>query len=225
MGSQPESNITLPASNQRAASKLSAMPKNLNITHPDEARLPLLPDSIDQPITAMPQSRINARVQPTASLAAIQAHTQVAFSHGVPVSSRTLRRRLAERHLGSRHPLRVLPLTPTHRRLCLDCLEWYHARENWTAVEWNQVVFSDESRFNFSSDDNHGRVWRPRGERLNPSFALQRHTAPTTGGMVWGVIAYNTQSPLVLIRSTMTAQWYVHDILQPHVLPLMQRLP
>ncbi|GFW98193.1 transposable element Tcb2 transposase [Trichonephila clavipes] len=23
----------------------------------------------------------------------------------------------------------------------------------------------------------------------------------------------------------MTGQWYVHDILQPHVLPLMQRLP
>ncbi|GFW80705.1 hypothetical protein TNCV_3235571 [Trichonephila clavipes] len=31
---------------------------NLNITHPDEARLPRLPDSIDQPITAMPQSRM-----------------------------------------------------------------------------------------------------------------------------------------------------------------------
>ncbi|GFT30074.1 transposable element Tcb2 transposase [Trichonephila clavipes] len=29
----------------------------------------------------------------------------------------------------------------------------------------------------------------------------------------------------ILIRGTMTAQWYVHDILQPHVLPLMQRLP
>ncbi|GFX12992.1 transposable element Tcb2 transposase [Trichonephila clavipes] len=42
--------------------------------------------------------------------------------------------------------------------------------------------------------------------------------------MVWGAIAYNTRSPLVLIRGTMTAQWYVHDILQPHVLPLMQRL-
>ncbi|GFX68894.1 hypothetical protein TNCV_3865921 [Trichonephila clavipes] len=38
LGSQPESIITLPASNQRAVSKLSAMPKNLNITHPDEAR-------------------------------------------------------------------------------------------------------------------------------------------------------------------------------------------
>ncbi|GFW11893.1 transposable element Tcb2 transposase [Trichonephila clavipes] len=35
--------------------------------------------------------------------------------------------------------------------------------------------------------------------------------------MVWGAIAYNTRSPLVLIRDTMTAQ--------PHVLPLMQRFP
>ncbi|GFT03291.1 transposable element Tcb1 transposase [Trichonephila clavipes] len=43
--------------------------------------------------------------------------------------------------------------------------------------------------------------------------------------MVGGAIAYNTQSPLILIHGSMTAQRYVHDILQPHVLPLMQRLP
>ncbi|GFX52518.1 transposable element Tcb2 transposase [Trichonephila clavipes] len=42
--------------------------------------------------------------------------------------------------------------------------------------------------------------------------------------MVWGVIAYNTWSPLVLIRGTMTAQRYVHNVLQPHVSPLKQRL-
>ncbi|GFV63658.1 transposable element Tcb2 transposase [Trichonephila clavipes] len=86
-------------------------------------------------------------------------------------------------------------------------------------------VFSDEFRFNLSSGDNRVRVWRPCGERLNPAFALQRHTAPTAGVMLWGAIAYNTRSPLILIRGTMTAQRYVHDILQPHVLPLMQRLP
>ncbi|PRD24829.1 UNVERIFIED_CONTAM: hypothetical protein NCL1_42646 [Trichonephila clavipes] len=34
--------------------------------------------------------------------------------------------------------------------------------------------------------------------------------------MVWGAIAYNTRSSLVLILGTMTAQQYVHDILQPH---------
>ncbi|GFS92427.1 transposable element Tcb2 transposase [Trichonephila clavipes] len=43
--------------------------------------------------------------------------------------------------------------------------------------------------------------------------------------MVWGAIAYNTRSPLVLIRATMIAQRYVHDILQLHLLPLMPRLP
>ncbi|GFV95287.1 transposable element Tcb2 transposase [Trichonephila clavipes] len=138
------------------------------------------------------------------------------------VSSRTIRRRMAEGHLGSRRPLRELPLTPTHRRFRLG---WYWARGNWTAAEWNQVVFSDESRFNLSSDDNCVRVWRPRGERYNPVFALRRHTAPTAGVMVWGAIAYNTRSPLVLIRGTMTAQRYVYDILQAHVLPLKQRLP
>ncbi|GFW29766.1 transposable element Tcb2 transposase [Trichonephila clavipes] len=76
--------------------------------------------------------------------------------------------RLAEGHLGSWHPLRVLPLTLTHRRLLL---EWCCTRENCTAAEWNQVVFSNESRFNPSSNDNHDRVWRPRGDRLNPAFA------------------------------------------------------
>ncbi|GFV78865.1 transposable element Tcb2 transposase [Trichonephila clavipes] len=43
--------------------------------------------------------------------------------------------------------------------------------------------------------------------------------------MVWGTIVYNTQPPIVLIRHTKIAQWYIHDILQPHVLPLMQWLP
>ncbi|GFU55933.1 HTH_Tnp_Tc3_2 domain-containing protein [Trichonephila clavipes] len=52
----------------------------------------------------------NAHVLPTASSAAIQA--QVVPSLGVPVSSRTMRKRLAEGHFRSRRPLRVLPLTP-----------------------------------------------------------------------------------------------------------------
>ncbi|GFX54376.1 transposable element Tcb2 transposase [Trichonephila clavipes] len=160
----------------------------------------------------------NARVQPTASSAAIQ--TQVAPLSGAPASARTIRRRLAERHLVSQRSLHVLHLTPTHRRLRS---EWCHARGKWTAAEWNQVVFSDESRFNLSSDDNCVRVWRRRVERLNPAFALQRHTAPTADVMACDVIAFNTRSPLVLIIGTITAQWYVHDILHPHVLPLMQR--
>ncbi|GFX01529.1 transposable element Tcb2 transposase [Trichonephila clavipes] len=139
----------------------------------------------------------NAHVQVTASSAAIQA--QVASSLRAPVFSRTIQMRMAKGHLRSRRQLRVLPLTFTHRRLRL---EWCSARRNWTAAEGNQVVFSDESRFNLSSDVIHVHVRRPRDERLNPAFALQRHTTPTAGVMVWGVIAYNTRSLLVLISGT-----------------------
>ncbi|GFS70614.1 transposable element Tcb2 transposase [Trichonephila clavipes] len=106
-------------------------------------------------------------------------------------------RRLIEGHLESRHPLRVLPLTPTYQRLRL---EWCRAQGNWTAAEWNQVVFSDESILNLSTDDNRVRVWRPCGERINPVFDLQRHTDATASVMVWGVIAYNTRSLLLFIR-------------------------
>ncbi|GFT65187.1 transposable element Tcb2 transposase [Trichonephila clavipes] len=84
---------------------------------------------------------------PTASSTTIQA--KVAPSLGAPVSSQSIQRHLTEGQLESRCPLRVLPLTPTHRRLRW---EWYRARGNWTAAECNQVVFSDESRFNLSSE-------------------------------------------------------------------------
>ncbi|GFW00206.1 transposable element Tcb2 transposase [Trichonephila clavipes] len=68
-----------------------------------------------------------------------------------------------------------------------------------------------------SSDDNCVRVWRLCGEHLNPAFALQRHTTPTAGVMVWGAIAY------YVIRGTMTAHRYVHNILQPRVLPFFTK--
>ncbi|GFX23284.1 transposable element Tcb2 transposase [Trichonephila clavipes] len=74
-----------------------------------------------------------------------------------------------------------------------DCV--CRSRENWTAAEWSQVVFSSESVFNLRSDNNRVRVCRPRGEHLNPAFFLQRQTAPKAGVVVWRDITYNTRSP------------------------------
>ncbi|GFT19936.1 transposable element Tcb2 transposase [Trichonephila clavipes] len=93
------------------------------------------------------------------------------------VSSRTIKRHLAAGHLVSWCPSRVLPITPT-KSITLVCLEWCRALRDWTATEWNQDVFSDESRFNLKSDDYRVRVWRPTDKNINPAFALQRHTTP-----------------------------------------------
>ncbi|GFS59243.1 transposable element Tcb2 transposase [Trichonephila clavipes] len=79
----------------------------------------------------------------------------------------------------------------------------------WLKMIWDRgalyVVFSNESRFNLSSDDNHVRVWTTRVELRNLAFALQLHTTLTAGVMVWKAIASNTWSPVVLIRDTMTS--------------------
>ncbi|GFW58565.1 transposable element Tcb2 transposase [Trichonephila clavipes] len=60
--------------------------------------------------------------------------------------------------------------------------------------------------------------------RANPDSISAVMTIAFVCGDPVDAIAYNTWSPIVLIRSTMATQRYVHDILQPHVLPLMQRL-
>ncbi|GFX66397.1 transposable element Tcb2 transposase [Trichonephila clavipes] len=103
-------------------------------------------------------------------------------SLGVPVCSQTIRMSLAEGHLGSRRSLRVLSYMPIPRCLHLECCR---TRGKWTAGERNHVVFSDESRFNLSSDDNRFRVGSPRGEHLNPDFAFKRHNASTASVVVW----------------------------------------
>ncbi|GFX09852.1 endonuclease G, mitochondrial [Trichonephila clavipes] len=70
------------------------------------------------------------------------------------------------------------------------------------------VIEKTTTLSNLSSDDSDVRVLRPRGERLNPAFVLQRHTTPTAGLMVWGAIAYNIRSPIVLIRGPVVGQGF-----------------
>ncbi|GFX79750.1 hypothetical protein TNCV_2746691 [Trichonephila clavipes] len=91
----------------------------------------------------------------------------------------------------------------------------------WIATEYSQVVFSGESRFNLTVMTI---VYVCGGSVVNALTlpSLYRDTPLPAGAIVWGTIAYDTQSPLILIHGTITGQWFVHDILQPHVLPLKE---
>ncbi|GFS58239.1 HTH_Tnp_Tc3_2 domain-containing protein [Trichonephila clavipes] len=133
---------------------------------------------------------------PTTSLASIQRHLPPS-RHPVP-SRETIRRRLTEVGLRSRRPLRRLPLTPHH---------------------------SDESRFSLSADDHRTRVWRRTGQRSDPAFIVERHTAISQGVTVWGAISWDTRSSLVVLQGTLTARRYVDDILTPIVLPMLSSRP
>ncbi|GFV97509.1 transposable element Tcb1 transposase [Trichonephila clavipes] len=91
----------------------------------------------------------------------------------------------------------------------------------WYVTDWQNVVFSDESRFVLGTDDSRVRMWRRPGERYNSPHTVLRHTARTAGEMVWGAIAYDSRSTSIVMRGTLTGQRYVDDILRPHVGPFL----
>ncbi|GFU05413.1 transposable element Tc1 transposase [Trichonephila clavipes] len=141
---------------------------------------------------------------------------------GVEIVSQTISRHLAEANPKSKCPFRALPLTPEHRQLRL---QWCQARSMWHVTDWQKVVFSDESRIFGGTGDNPVRIWSHPGERYNSPHTVLRHTARTAGVMVWGAIAYDSRSTLIVMCGTLTGQRYVDDILRPHALPWPARSP
>ncbi|GFV17252.1 HTH_Tnp_Tc3_2 domain-containing protein [Trichonephila clavipes] len=82
-------------------------------------------------------------------------------------------------------------------------------RATWSVTD--SVVF-DESRFSLSADDHRTRVWRRSGQRSDPAFIVERHTAISQGVKA---IFWDTRSSLVVLQGTLTARRYVDDILTP----------
>ncbi|GFV00698.1 transposable element Tcb1 transposase [Trichonephila clavipes] len=92
------------------------------------------------------------------------------------------------------------------------------------AAEWNEVVFTDESRVCLQHHDGRIRVWRHRGERMLNICVMHRHTGAEPVIMIWGGIGYHSRTPLVRIAGTLNSQRYISEVLEPVVLPYLQGL-
>ncbi|GFV94429.1 transposable element Tcb2 transposase [Trichonephila clavipes] len=155
-----------------------------------------------------------ALVGPTVTLSTIRTDVCLALV------KQTISRHLAEANLKSKRPFRALPLTPEHRQLHLH---WCQARSMWNVTDWQKVVFSDESRFVLGTDDNRVRVKRRPGERYNSPHTVLRHTSRTAGVIVWGAIANDSRTTLIVMRGTLIGKRYVDYIFRPHTLPWLAR--
>ncbi|GFU86853.1 transposable element Tcb1 transposase [Trichonephila clavipes] len=114
------------------------------------------------------------------------------------LSTRTILRRLQQIGLSVRRPLLGLPLTQNYRCLRRQCCD---EKRTW-AAEWNEVVFTDESRICLQHHDGRIRVWRHRGEMMLNSYVMHHHAGPAPGITVCGGIGYHSRTPLVLIADT-----------------------
>ncbi|GFV97644.1 transposable element Tc1 transposase [Trichonephila clavipes] len=90
----------------------------------------------------------------------------------VSLCASSIRRRLLQRGLHARIALYRIPLTQNHRRLRLH---WANVHKSWRA-DWQQVVFSDESRFNLWHHDGRIRVRLYAGELRILECIIERHS-------------------------------------------------
>ena len=105
----------------------------------------------------------------------------------------------------------LLPLPKDHQHLRL---QWAHECHHWRA-EWQNIVFSDKSRFNMSYNDGHIHVRCYAGEHNLRACILQRHRGPTPSAMVWAAIGYNMHSRLIRIEDNLNSNHYIREVLQP----------
>ncbi|GFS76925.1 transposable element Tcb1 transposase [Trichonephila clavipes] len=108
----------------------------------------------------------------------------------------------------------LTPLTGNYRRFHLQC---YGERRIWT-TEWNDIVFTDESRFCLQHHDSRIRVWRHRSERLLNCCVMHHHTGSAPGITVWGGVGFYCRTPLVRIAGTLNSQHYISEVLELIVL-------
>ncbi|GFT71639.1 transposable element Tcb1 transposase [Trichonephila clavipes] len=128
--------------------------------------------------------------------------------------------KLQQSGLSARRPLLGLPLTQNHRRLSH---QWCKERRMW-AAEWNEVVFTDESRIGLQHLDGRIRVWRHRGERMLNSCVMHLQTGPAPGITVWGGIGYHSRTLLLRSAGILNSQRYISEVLEPVVLSYLQGL-
>ncbi|PRD36439.1 UNVERIFIED_CONTAM: hypothetical protein NCL1_08729 [Trichonephila clavipes] len=89
------------------------------------------------------------------------------------------------------------------------------------AEEWNEVLFTDESRFCLQHHDGRIRVRRHRGDRMLNCCVIHSHTGSAPGITVWGGIGYHSRTPLVRIAGTLNSKCYISEVLEPVVLPYL----
>lgn len=134
------------------------------------------------------------------------------------VCEQTIRNRLREAGLRPRVRAQVPRLTLVHRQV-----RYQFARDhiNWTARDWRNVYFSDESRFCLYGNDARIRTWRRRNERYDRRCVMPIRSYNGGSVMVWGCISLTRRSDLVILPPpAMTGVRYINDILRPHVLLL-----
>ena len=101
------------------------------------------------------------------------------------VSTRTLYRRLREKGLRRRRPVKRPFPTQCHRQ---QREIWSMQHSLWRQPQWDRIVWTDECSFCLRVMDGRLRVWRLPGERLRDDVMIPRVQGGGGSVLVWAAI-------------------------------------
>jgi len=134
------------------------------------------------------------------------------------ISTKTIRTHLHDLGLYSRFAARKPLLTVSQLQ---NRLNWCIERRDWSIKEWNEIIWSDESRFCLFSDGPQ-RVWRENGKRFNLENLVPTVKHGGGGVMVWGCFCGTGLGPLVLVEGKLNRFGYI-QILENNLLPWIHK--
>lgn len=136
-----------------------------------------------------------------------QIAAEVKEDFGKDVHAMTIRRVLHEADYSSRVARRKPLISPINQTKRLEYAKEY---KNKSTAFWDQVLFSDESKFNIFRSDGRVSVWRKK----NTAYE-KKNLAPTVkhgggGVMVWGCMSAGGVGELVFIDGIMDKTVYLN---------------
>ena len=102
-------------------------------------------------------------------------------------------------------------------------LKWAKQKVKWIN-EWENIIWSDESKFEVFGGDGKRYVWRTPQEKYNPKCLIPTFKSGQESVMIWGCFVKNKLGPLVKLEGKITANVYVKEILEKHLLPFINNL-
>jgi len=143
---------------------------------------------------------------------------------GIPglrrISSQTVRNWLRQHDIRPRRPYFGVVLTPLHRR---ERVCWCNRLRGWIFRNWCRIWFSDECCFFLQKRDDRIRVYRRRNQRFSSSCVQEVDRYGGGGVMMWVAISNDSKTELVHVPGNLTAVRYRDEILQPHLMHVIDR--
>lgn len=134
------------------------------------------------------------------------------------VSPRTIDRRLQDVGLFGRVAVKKRNYNTDEVRKRLAFANGY---KDWTAVQWENVLFSDERTFWGHGACGHTYVRRPKGEAFNPEYCIHKKAHPVKMG-AWACFSAKGAGYLKMYEETMDAKLH-RRILDSELIPSARR--